>query len=83
MVVKRSRTLLSLLLWCVGYGWQTEHYRQILVTSAETNGAFGLVARTLPPFSPGPGLCRHEGQLVGCYVAAGLVALTRGEQRRV
>lgn len=58
---------------------QTEHYRQILVTSAETNGAFGLIACTLPPFSPGPGLCRHEGQLAGCYVVAGLVALTRGE----
>jgi hypothetical protein len=42
---------------------QPAHYRQILVTSAETNGAFGLIACTLPPFSPGPGLCRHEGQL--------------------
>jgi len=58
---------------------QIEYSRQILATSAETGGAFGLVACTLPPFSPGAGLRQHVGQLVGCYVVAGIVALTRSE----
>jgi uncharacterized RmlC-like cupin family protein len=58
---------------------ETKHGRQVLATSAETGGAFGLIARTLPPFSPGDGVRRYPGQLAGCYVLAGLVALTRGE----
>jgi uncharacterized RmlC-like cupin family protein len=56
-----------------------EHTRQILTTGAETGGAFGLVACTLPSFSPGAGLRRHVDQLAGCYVVAGIVALTRSE----
>lgn len=58
---------------------QNEPTRQVLATGAETGGAFGLVACTLPPFCPGTGLRRHVSQLAGCYVVAGIIALTRGE----
>ncbi|WP_129678266.1 cupin domain-containing protein [Candidatus Chloroploca sp. Khr17] len=58
---------------------QIDHTWQILATGAETGGAFGLVACTLPPFSPGTGRHRHADQLVGYYVIAGIVALTRSE----
>ncbi|MFV9504050.1 MAG: cupin domain-containing protein [Oscillochloridaceae bacterium umkhey_bin13] len=58
---------------------QFEQSRQILVTSTETNGAFGLIACTLPPFCPSQELRRHAHQLAGCYVLTGLVALTRDE----
>lgn len=58
---------------------QIEHNGQVLATSAETNGSFGLIARTLPPFHHGDGVRRHAGQFAGCYVLAGIVALTRGE----
>lgn len=53
-----------------------EQRYQILASGAETAGAFGLVACTLPPFSAGPTLDRQGAALAGWYVVAGTLALT-------
>lgn len=57
----------------------TELSKQLLVASTETEGTFGLVAYTLPPFYRGEGLSHHAGHFAGCYVLAGLVAFTSGK----
>lgn len=58
---------------------QTE-WHQILATGTQTNGAYAVMTVTLPPFSAGPALHRHDAHVEGCYVVAGIVALTRGEE---
>lgn len=52
---------------------------QILATNTETNGTFGLVAYTLPPFYAGKEACHAVHQMLGYYVVAGIVAITRGD----
>jgi hypothetical protein len=57
---------------------QIEQSQQILISGAETDGAFEILACTLPPYSPGYRLRRQDGPLTSCYVASGIIALTRG-----
>lgn len=56
---------------------------RVLLTGRETGGAFALLALTLPPFSPGAPLHRHEAHSEACYVLAGMVAVTRGDETAV
>lgn len=60
-----------------------EQQYQILASGAETSGAFGLVACTVPPFSAGPALHRQGAALAGWYVVAGTLALTSGDATMV
>jgi quercetin dioxygenase-like cupin family protein len=51
-----------------------------LLTGADTEDIFALVAVTLPPYDPGvpPHLHFHHSE--GCYVLAGTLAVTQGHQ---
>jgi quercetin dioxygenase-like cupin family protein len=52
---------------------------RVLLTGRETGGAFALLALTLPPFSPGPPPHRHQAHAETCYVLAGTLAFTMGD----
>nr|MCU0493336.1 cupin domain-containing protein [Chloroflexaceae bacterium] len=52
----------------------------VLVTGAETGGAFSLVTLTLPPYHPGLPPHVHQRQAEGCYVLGGTLAFTHGDR---
>lgn len=53
---------------------------RILAGSAETDGAFSVMTVVLPPYSGGRESQCHEVRIEACYVAEGIVALTRGDE---
>jgi quercetin dioxygenase-like cupin family protein len=52
---------------------------RVLLTGRETDGAFALLTLTMAPFSPGAPAHRHRAHAEMCYVLAGTLAITRGE----
>jgi quercetin dioxygenase-like cupin family protein len=52
---------------------------RVLLTGRETGGAFALLTLTLAPFSPGAPAHRHQAHAEACYVLAGTLAITRGD----
>lgn len=62
----------------------TESFEQsaltVLLSGVDTEDVFALVSTTLPPYDPGAPLHIHPQHAEGCYVLAGTLALTQGEQ---
>lgn len=58
----------------------TDHHETVLLSSAETNGAFAIATLTLPPHSPGLPLHAHPGYAEGHYVLSGTLAVTIAER---
>ena len=52
----------------------------VLLSDADTAGAFALVAITLPPYDPGAPPHTHPQHTEGCYVLAGTLALTQNQR---
>jgi quercetin dioxygenase-like cupin family protein len=52
----------------------------VLLSDADTAGAFALVAITLPPYDPGVPPHTHPEHSEGCYVLAGTLALTQDQR---
>jgi quercetin dioxygenase-like cupin family protein len=62
-----------------GDGGGAPRAARVLLTGRETGGAFALLALTLAPFSPGAPPHRHQAHSEACYVLAGTLAITRGD----
>jgi mannose-6-phosphate isomerase-like protein (cupin superfamily) len=52
----------------------------VLLSGAETSGAFALATLKLPPHSAGPPLHAHAGHAEGHYVLSGILAVTIAER---
>lgn len=52
----------------------------VLSTGAETNGGYAVVALSLPPHAGGFAPHTHPRHSEGCYVVAGTLAVTRGDE---
>jgi quercetin dioxygenase-like cupin family protein len=57
-----------------------DYHKTVLLSSAETNGAFVIATLTLPPHSPGLPLHAHPGYAEGHYVLSGTLAVTIAER---
>lgn len=63
--------------------YQREQQFHILAGSNETGGAFTVATCTLPPYGTGPPVQTQSGRIIGWYVLAGVLALTRVEETMV